>query len=79
MTCLIRSLAGPVRGMRSMSFGFAERMRYGNAMPEPTAAKTVRIVPGPCVVAHATAVPISGAVHGVESTAVITPKRNDPQ
>jgi hypothetical protein len=47
-------------------------------MPVPTAPKTVRIVAGPCVVAHATAVPMSGAVHGVESTAVMMPKKNDP-
>jgi len=48
-------------------------------MPVPTDANTVRIVAGPCVVAHATAVPMSGAVHGVDSTAVMMPKRNDPE
>ena len=48
-------------------------------MPVPTAPKTVRIVAGLCVVAHATAVPMSGAVQGVDSTAVITPKPNDPR
>ena len=47
-------------------------------MPVPIEAKTMSTIPGDWVVAHAAAAPISGAVHGVERTAVMMPKRNDP-
>ena len=47
-------------------------------MPNPTAPKTsstVVIVP---VTAQTTAEPMKGAVHGVESTAVMMPKPKEP-
>ncbi len=31
-----------------------------------------------CVVAHAAAAPMNGAVHGVDSTATMMPNRNEP-
>ena len=48
-------------------------------MPAPIDPKTISTVAGDWVVAHAAAAPISGAVHGVERTAVMIPKRNDPK
>ena len=78
MTCLTTSLAGPVRGIFLTRSGNALRKRYGTAMPAPIDANTVSTVSGVCVVAHAAAAPMSGAVQGVERIAVMMPKMNDP-
>src|SRR5439155_4664646 len=78
MTCLMSSLAGPVRGIRLTKPGKADSSRYGAAIPAPIAAKVLRVITGDCVVAHAAAAPMNGAVHGVDSTAVMIPKPNEP-
>src|SRR5690606_36554377 len=48
------------------------------AMPTPMAANVRSIVDAGCVAAQAAAAPMNGAVHGVESTAVMTPKPKLP-
>ena len=78
ITCLISSLAGPVRGMRRTSAGHADSTRYGSAIPAPIAANVVIVIVGDCFDAHAAAEPMNGAVHGVERTAVMIPKANEP-
>jgi hypothetical protein len=55
--------------------GNAATIRYGDAMPMPRDAKMTRISPVPCESAKPTAVPTSGAEHGVASRVATKPAR----
>ena len=79
ITCFSTSLAGPLFGSRFASCGKALSTRYGAPIPSPMVRNTAMIVNGLFVVtAQPAAAPMSGAVQGVDSTAVITPKITEP-
>ena len=79
MTCLINSLIGPLRGMRAARAGKADSNRYGRRHAGTDGSESrQRRARRACTTAHAAAAPISGAVQGVESTAVMTPNPAEP-
>ncbi len=78
MTWRTTSAAAPLRGTAWTHCGASDSSRYGSAMPAPMAPKVASVTGGGWSAAHAAALPMNGAVHGVESTAVMIPNRNEP-
>ena len=78
MTCFISTLPGPALGRRDTPAGQIVSSMYGDAIPRPMNTKAVSAVAGSWDTAQAMAAPISGAVHGVERTAVSTPIQKEP-
>ena len=78
MTCFRSTLPGPDRGKADSQLGLAVNNKYGKAMPAPMTNRVRNAKTGGWVAVQATVAPNSGPVHGVESTAVKTPIKNEP-